>query len=96
MSIRFEPNDAGVAELLNSAGVHADINRRGEAMRAAAESAASGILVEGEPGDEPVSVEGEMGGDSRARYTLAITHPSGLAVEAKHRILGGALDAAGG
>ena len=92
-SVRIEMDYGGVGELLRSAGVQADLDNRGEAMKAAAEG--RGIMVEGEPGDVALPITSTSAGNSRrARTIVAIDHPAGLAVEAKHRLLVGSLDAA--
>lgn len=62
-----------------------------EAERVAESARATGILVEGEPGDVALPIEVTDARTSRARALVSINHPSGLAVEAKHRLLGGAL-----
>jgi hypothetical protein len=48
--------------------------------------------VEGTPGEVelPIAVI-KAHGKARARALVVIDHPSGMAVEAKHRVLGGAL-----
>ena len=91
---RFAFNTAGLRELLTSREVAADLDRRGQAVAAAARS--QGVMVEGEePGNIalPIEVHTDTTGP-RARTTVVAAHPAGLAVEAKHRLLGGALDAA--
>lgn len=92
-SVRIELDRAGVGELLASAEMQQLLTAKAEAV---AESARSkGILVEGKPGDValPIVVRSNPTG-TRARATVTIDHPSGLAVEAKHRLLVGSLDAA--
>jgi hypothetical protein len=89
--LKVDPD--GLRELLTSREVAEDLDRRGQAVAAAARH--QGVTVEGEPGKVPlpIVVHTETTG-SRARTTVVADHPSGLAVEAKHRLLGGALDAA--
>lgn len=88
-----EVNGAGIRELLTSTEVRNDIERRANAVARAARGA--GIMVEGEPGDLPLPITVAVRrGPNRAGATVAIAHPSGLAVEAKHGLLGRALDAA--
>lgn len=92
---RFESNPDGIADLLLAGKVLADLEQRGERMAAQVRSA--GIRVSGEPGrDElPVRVVSSRG-SKRVRVRVVIPHPAALAVEAKHRLLGGAIDAARG
>lgn len=96
--IRYQHNSRGMVDLLLSAGVKADLERRGQAVKQAAESDASwDQQVSGVPGDEsiPYVVRTERHGD-RNVVQVAGTHPAALAVEAKHRVLGRAIDAARG
>lgn len=90
---RVEVNGKGLRELLRSQEVRADLARRAEAVAARVRGA--GIMVNGEPGTDPLPVKVTSDiGPGRARAQVAITHPSGMAVEAKHRILGSSVDAA--
>lgn len=84
-----------VRKLLVQPGMVADIAARGARVEAAAE--ASGIRVEGVPGriDLPIELDVNTKG-RRARARVTIAHPSGIAVEAKHGLLAGAIDAARG
>lgn len=94
--VRFVRNPVGMVEILLSPGVKADLGRRAEAVRSAAESDASwDQLVSGVPGDEtiPVAVVVERHGDRNVAQVRA-NHPAALAVEAKHRVLGRSIDAA--
>lgn len=90
---KVDINPDGIRELLRSADVEADITRRAEAVASAARS--QNIRVSGEPGaDElPINVRVHRG-PNRVSARVAVDHPAGLAVEAKHRLLGRALDAA--
>lgn len=94
-SIRIELDRAGVGDLLRSEDVQQMLNTKAERVADAARG--RGIRVEGDPGDTPlpVTVRRSPSG-SRARAQVVIDHPSGLAVEAKHRLLVGSLDAARG
>lgn len=95
--VRVEINSAGIGQLAKSAQVRAHLEGRAQRMAAAARAA--GIRVEGTEGggDVPLPVEVETDtSPSRARARVVIDHPSGLAVEAKHRVLGRALDAGRG
>src|SRR3954451_22967398 len=96
MAIRFVRNSAGMVELLLSPGVKAHLESLGNAVRGAAESDGSwDRQVSGVPGDEtiPYRVRVERHGD-RNVARVAGDHPAALAVEAKHRVLGRAIDAA--
>lgn len=86
-------NEAGLTEILRSREVLADLERRAE--RVAAAAAAVGVRVSGDPGaDElPIKVTSRIG-SKRAVARVIVAHPAGLAVEAKHRLLGRAMDAA--
>lgn len=91
-SVRIELARDGLRAYLASPEVQAMLERKARAVAQAAESRA--IKVEGTPGTPvPIEVASRSGG-SRARASVYIAHPSGLAVEAKHRLLGGSLDAA--
>lgn len=83
----------GMRELLRSEGVQAMLGRKAEAVAAQVEAA--GIRVDGVPGRValPVTVDVTAGAE-RARATVTLDHPSGLAVEAKHGILTSSIDAA--
>jgi hypothetical protein len=92
-SVQLKLDYYGVRALLRSDDVQADLHRRAEAVATAARS--RGIMVEGEPGDRPVPIDvQDAKGGTRARCLVVIDHPSGLAIEAKHRLLVGSLDAA--
>ncbi|MCX5119215.1 hypothetical protein OG992_18680 [Micromonospora sp. NBC_00362] len=93
MSIKVKLNRRGMRELLRSEGVQAVLGRKAEAV--AVEVEAAGIRVDGAPGRValPVTVD-VTAGTERARATVTLDHPSGLAVEAKHGILTSSIDAA--
>lgn len=96
MTVRFVRRSAGMVELLLSPAVRADLERRANAVRDAAESDGSwDQQVSGAPGDEtiPYRVRVERHGERNVAM-VAANHPSALAVEAKHRVLGRAIDAA--
>ena len=82
-TIKFDVNRKGIAALLVCGEVKADVKRRAEAVAAAARAAYS---------DMPIVVDDMTG--NRARYRVVGKHPKAKAVEAKHRLLGTALDAA--
>ena len=54
-----------------------------------------GIAVEGEPGDVELPIQVSSYTTDRARATVWVAHPSGIAVQAKHGIVGKAASAAG-
>lgn len=92
-SIRIELNRAGVGELLKSEPVQQMLNRKTEAVAAAARSRAP--MVDGDPGRTPLPIEARSAPTStRARAIVEADHPAALAAEAKHRLLAGSLDAA--
>lgn len=76
--------NAGIGELLRSAGVKADIAARAERVGAAARSETT----------MPILVEDKTG--VRARYRVVADAPEARATEAKTRLLGRAIDAARG
>jgi hypothetical protein len=91
-SFRIELARNGLREVLAGPQVQAMLERKARAVAQAAE--ARGIKVEGDDSVAlPIKVESRAGG-TRARASVIIDHPAGLAVEAKHRLLGGSLDAA--
>jgi hypothetical protein len=90
---QVELDPAGVRDLLRSAEVEADITRRAEAVADAARS--QNIRVSGVPGADELPIRVRVHrGPNRVSARVAVDHPAGLAVEAKHRLLGRALDAA--
>lgn len=96
MTVRFRRNSAGMVALLLSPGVKAHLEGLANAVRDAAESDASwDQQVSGEPGTEtiPYRVRVERHGDRNVAQVSG-DHPAALAVEAKHRVLGRAIDAA--
>lgn len=57
----------------------------------------AGIRVEGTPGRIALPVTAELASsESRSRARVTIDHPSGLAVESKHKLLATNIDAARG
>ena len=90
-SFRIELARNGLREVLAGPEVRAMLEDKARAVAQAAE--ARGIKVEGSEKALPIKVESRAGG-TRARASVIIDHPAGLAVEAKHRLLGGSLDAA--
>lgn len=91
--VRIQLNGPGIRALLASPEVRTMVERKATQVQEAAQRQA--VMVAGTPGEEalPVSVVPLHSG-TRARALVSIDHPSGLAVEAKHRLLVGSLDAA--
>ncbi|MCG5460846.1 hypothetical protein MED01_004272 [Micromonospora sp. MED01] len=90
---RVKLNRRGMRELLRSEAVQGVLGRKASAV--AAEVEAAGIRVDGVPGRIALPVTVDVGaGTERARATVTLDHPSGLAVEAKHGILTSSIDAA--
>lgn len=88
---RVTLDHAGIAAILKSGPM-------AEAVHAAAEQIAEkarGIMVEGLPGDVPLPVEVTDYVTDRAKSTVVLAHPSGLAVQAKHGVLTGGAAGAG-
>lgn len=95
--IRVELNHAWFREFLLGPEVRGELQRRSEKVAEAANSdPAWDQLVSGDPGTERVNYDAkvERHGD-RAVGIVAGEHPAALNVEAKHRVLGRAIDAAG-
>lgn len=100
--VKISLNGEGIREMLNFVGVEGDLSARAE--RVAAHVNATYPAVEHRPpwgpdlpGREvPVAVASVSGRGARARARVVVMHPSAPAVEAKHGILGAALDAARG
>lgn len=92
-TVRLELNGDGIRSLLASGDVQAMLNDKAEAVAAAAQ--ARGVTVDGTPGAVPLPiVVREAGSRTRARALVVADHEAGLAVESKHRLLVGSLDAA--
>jgi hypothetical protein len=92
MQVRIDVDYDGIVDLLNSSGVADDLRRRAEQVADAARSRAP--MVDGTPGDVPLPIEVVDASTERARFLVVADHAAGLAVEAKHRLLVGSLDAA--
>jgi hypothetical protein len=92
--VTIELNGDGIRDLLKSDGVQQMLVDRAEQV--AEHARGRGVRVEGEPGDEPLPIRVEAGtrGRTRARAFVIVDHDAALAVEAKHRLLVGSLDAA--
>lgn len=92
-SVLIELNGDGVRQLLRSPEVQQMLDGKARAVAQAVES--RGIKVDDAKGNRvAVPVDVRSAGGQRARATVGLDHPAGLAVEAKHRVLVGSLDAA--
>lgn len=95
--IRVELNHAWFREFLLGPEVRRELQRRAEKVAGAANSdPAWDRLVSGDPGTERVTYAAKVerhGG--RAVGVVVGQHPAAMNVEAKHRVLGRNIDAAG-
>lgn len=92
LSVHIEIDGDGIMDLLGSAEVADMLRTKAEAAAEAARS--RGVMVDGTPGDVPLPIEVVDASSDRARMLVVSDHAAGLAVEAKHRLLVGSLDAA--
>lgn len=90
-TLRLELNRDGIRrEVLNGEGTKALVEASAAATAEQARSV--GLMVEGEPGETALPITSQASHfPSRARAIVTIDHPSGLAVEAKHRLLASSL-----
>lgn len=88
---RIELDGDGVGELLRSADVQRMLDEKAARVAAAAQSL--NVLVEDDDVALPIRVEASPSA-TRAGAVVIVDHPSALSVEAKHRLLASALDAA--
>lgn len=91
-TVRIELNRRGILALLTDSQVQAMLDRKAQRVAAAAQSA--GVTVDGNDEVPLPIVTRQAGSPSRARALVVADHEAGLAVESKHRLLVGALDAA--
>lgn len=94
--IRVELNHEWFREFLVGREIREELQRRADAVQQRAQAdPAFDQLVSGTPGDEslPYVAKVERHGD-RAVGIVAGEHPAAMNVEAKHRVLGRAIDAA--
>ena len=84
-----ELNHRGMADLLRSDGAQNVVER--EADQVATRARGRGVTVEGDIGQVSVPIEVVRARSTRARALVSIQHPAGEAIEAKRRLLGGAL-----
>lgn len=89
--IQYVRDSAGLAAVLKSGPVQAAVHAAAEQIAAGAR----GIAVEGIPGDVALPVEVRDSTSDRARSTVIIAHPSGMAVQAKHGVLTAGASGAG-
>lgn len=82
---------AGLAAILKSAEMAAAVKSIAEDIA----NNARGIMVEGVPGNVALPVEVKSSVTDRARASVTLAHPSGLAVQAKHGVLTGGAAGAG-
>jgi hypothetical protein len=93
MRIRFKHSRKGIGEILSRAETQEMLHAKGLAVADQIKSV--GVRVDGEPGAIPLPVEVRTTGRGiRARTVVVLDHPSGLAVEAKHKLLATNIDAA--
>lgn len=93
MASRVKLNHAGIAAILKSGPMAAAVQAATEQV--ANEARARVPMVEGIPGDIAPAIETQMVTTDRAHGIVAIAHPSGLAVEAKHGLLSGSAGGSG-
>ena len=85
MARKVRRHSPGIAQVAKSREVRDAVNQLAERLADAVR--AQGIRVEGEPGDVALPVEVHEQTTDRARAQVAITHPSGKAVQAKRGAL---------
>lgn len=89
--ISYKPNVAGIKRLRASGEVDQMLERRADRVAAAARAAYAGL---GEEIGVDVVQEGSDTKAPRARVAVIARSANALQLEAKHRVLGGSLDAA--
>jgi hypothetical protein len=93
MARNVKLNSRGIEEVAKSREMRAVITDLAEQI--ADNARAQGVRVEGEPGDTPLPVEVSSYITDRARSSVILAHPAGLAVQAKHGTLSRAASQAG-
>lgn len=96
MAARVTLNHAGIAAILKSGEMHALIERVTESV--AQHVRDQGIRVgdrDGGPRERDLPVDAKVVTTDRAHGVVTITHPAGIAVQAKHGALTRAASAAG-
>jgi len=91
--IRYVPSLRGIKAVRSSPEVDAELARRATRVASTAESAYAGL---GKEIQVDVVQEGSDTRAPRARVAVIARSPQALKLEAKHRVLGGSLDAARG
>lgn len=91
MARRIQLNHGGMESMLKSAPVRAELNRAAQRMKAAAEQRSPIGPEEGGHYRENFEVENLT--TDRAKVILRNTSPYAAQIEARHRILGSAIDA---
>lgn len=99
--IRIELDSPGIRELLLSDEVGEELERRGDAVSAAADQSYAAYPVgardrDGLDGQPLTTSVHRTPGSKRERVTVVADHPSARNIEVKHRVLGTAMDAARG
>lgn len=90
VKVLIESDHAGIGRLMTGAELRADLQRRADRVRAAAQAAAP----EMQEGAIEVDATVRTGRD-RSRGIVTAVHPGVLHAEARHRFLGRSMDAAG-
>ena len=85
MARKVRLNSRGIEAVAKSAPIAREVTKLAEAV--ADNLRSQRHMVEGVPGDVALPVEVTSYETDRARSSVTITHPSGLAVQAKHGAL---------
>lgn len=91
--VRYSPNRAGMRELIRSREVDHMLEGRAHKVAGVAQSGFDSVPVH--TGRVEVDVEQNESDSDRARVAVIARHPAALGIEARHRILGSAIGAAG-
>jgi type II secretory pathway component PulJ len=91
MARRIQLNHGGMAAMLKSGEVRAELNRAAEQMKAAAQQASPIGPEEGGHYRDRFEIENRT--TDRAKVILRNTSPYAAQIEARQRILGSAIDA---
>lgn len=93
-SVRFKHSSRGYQNVMKSAGMRADLQRRADQVKQVAGPQFD--VADDDLWGTPVEVIADTYvGKSRAGGTVVAVHPAALKIESERRILGGAIDAAG-
>ena len=85
MGTKINPSREGRQEVLRSREMAAYVAEVAE--RVAEKVRADAVSVEGVPGDVEIPVTVDQHETDRARASVSMNHPAGLAVQAKHGLL---------